>query len=269
MSYDAQESSDFSGQPVELYTFTREGAVWRFTSADENKIISLLLFEAVPIERPNYQQNRELAKGPITIKMAATVPFLTQFKSAPPSDVVQVTIQRYHEGDGELLTQWVGRVLNVKFQERTADVRCEPVYTSMRRPVLRRRYQTTCPHVLYGDQCGVASTSFSIIETLTSVVGGVLTGAAFDAFVDGYFKGGYVEWNTGVNTERRFIIDHVGSNLVINIPFLNMPNGSTVTAFAGCDHTLGTCNTKFSNDDNYGGQPFYPGKNPMNGTTIF
>jgi uncharacterized phage protein (TIGR02218 family) len=45
-------------------------------------------------------------------------------------------------------------------------------------------------------------------------------------------------------------------------PFLPLPSppapGDTVTLYAGCDRTMATCNSKFNNLANFGGQPFIP-----------
>lgn len=269
MTYGAREESLDEAFPIELWLFTRMSQAWRYTSNDESKIVSGALYESVQIKRGNLEQNQDMSRAPLTLTMDKNLDVLRQFRGSPPTDVIQVSLIRYHEGDGAITTPWTGRVVNVKFKEREADVRCEPVYTSLRRPALRRMYQTTCPHVLYGSQCKVNSGDFQVITALTAVTGRVLSSAAFDAQPDGYFAGGYVDWETGGVLERRFITDHVGSNITINLPFRGIPQTATVRAFPGCDHTLATCAAKFSNELNYGGQPFYPQKNPMRGVSIY
>ena len=42
-----------------------------------------------------------------------------------------------------------------------------------------------------------------------------------------------------------------------------------VTLYPGCDHTLTTCDTAFSNSLNYGGFPAIPQKNPWAGDPVF
>ena len=39
--------------------------------------------------------------------------------------------------------------------------------------------------------------------------------------------------------------------------------GQDVDVFAGCDHTVDTCDQKFDNVINYGGWPYVPSKNPF------
>lgn len=269
MTYTAQETSTYSGHPIELYQFSRGGQSWRYTSSDEDKIISGITYSAVSMRRGKLEQNQEMSRNPITIEIDKDATFVQQYRGTPPTDVIQLTVYRYHDGDAEVTTIWMGRVNNVKFQERTAQIRCEPVFTSMKRPVLRRRYQTTCPHVLYGAQCSVLASTLAVTTGLISVNGTTLTASAFSTKPDGYFSGGYVDWEVNGNQERRFILNHVGQNITINLPFGGIPSNATVRAFPGCDHLLATCASKFNNVDNYGGQPFYPSKNPMNGTPIF
>ena len=271
MTYVAKETSIFEGYPIELYTFTAGVNSWRYTSNDENKTINLINFTAVPIKRSKFEQNQEMSRAPITITMDKDVPFLLQFRGSPPTTVIQVVVQRYHENDtdSQLITPWVGRVVNVKFTETEAELRCEPVYTSMKRPVLRRRYQTTCPHILYSTECGANSAPLREETDLISVSGTSLTASAFGGRPDGHFSGGYVDWESGGVVQRRFILSHTGSTIVVNLPFRQMPNNAHVTAYAGCDHLLNTCDTKFANSDNYGGQTDYPDRNPMAGSPAF
>ena len=65
--------------------------------------------------------------------------------------------------------------------------------------------------------------------------------------------------------------DHVSKSSTIphqsELSFYNfaIPTlGQTVDVFAGCDHSLAICESKFANVINYGGFPFVPIKNPFN-----
>ena len=63
--------------------------------------------------------------------------------------------------------------------------------------------------------------------------------------------------------------DNGTGTLTLNLPFSDLTVGDTVKAFAGCNHTTEVCDGKFANLLNYGGFPFIPQKNPMDGTIIF
>jgi hypothetical protein len=61
--------------------------------------------------------------------------------------------------------------------------------------------------------------------------------------------------------DRRLILSSSGDVLTLLLPFTSSPLGSTVIVFAGCDHTIATCKSKFNNVVNYGGFAFVPTKN--------
>lgn len=269
MTYSTRESSEFDGQPIEIYSFFRGGNVWRYTSADEDKTVSGQVYEAIPISRSTIEQTQEMARSNLTLHMTKDADLLTQFRGSPPTSVINLNIKRYHEGLQEFITMWLGRVINVKFTETEGEVRCEPVYTSLRRPVLRMRYQTTCPHVLYGNGCNVIRSNFLVNGTLLSNSGTLINIGEAALKPNGYFSGGYIDWTNSGDTQRRFILSHTGQQLEINLPFSGIIGGASMVMYPGCDHLLLTCNDKFSNVVNYGGQPFYPGKNPFIGTSIF
>lgn len=269
MSYATVETSSDDAYPNELYTFIRQGNVWRYTSSDEDKTAEAFFYEAVPIQRGRIEQTQEMARSALDLKIAKNVPFLDQYRSTPPTSVCTVQVRRYHEGLAEYATIWLGRVVNIKFGEREATVRCEPTYTSLKRAVLRRRYQTGCPHVLYGAACGVSRAAKALPVVLAGVAGTVLTAAPFGSYVKNYFAGGYVDWQNGPDVIRRFILSSEGTTITLGLPFAGMPANAEVTVYPGCDHTLSSCHNKFQNAVNYGGQPWATGVNPFDGTPIF
>lgn len=269
MSYSSVETSGSEAYPNEIYTFTRQGNVWRYTSSDEDKVAESFVYTAVPLQRGRIEQTQEMARAALDLKFAKNVPFLDQYRSTPPTSITTVLVRRYHEGLAEYVTIWLGRVVNVKFGERDASVRCEPTYTSLKRAVLRRRYQTGCPHVLYGAACGVVRSTKALPVTLNGVTGTVLSAAAFGDYTANYFAGGYVDWENGPDVTRRFIVSSAGTTITLGLPFAGIPANAEVTVYPGCDHTLSTCHNKFNNAVNYGGQPWATGVNPFDGTPIF
>jgi len=269
MTYSSFESSEYLAQPIEIYEFVRGIITWRFTTADEDKIVNSQTYTKIIAERSSLEQTQEMSRNPINIKMDKNVNFLQQFRTSPPSDPINLIIKRFHEGDNEVVTIWIGRLINVQFKEREAELRCEPIFTSLKRPVLRRRYQTTCPHVLYGPQCGKSAALSKIAGSVNSILGNKINVNSVGSYSDGFFSGGFVDWQVNGVVERRFIINHIGVELTLNLPFGNMGVGSNIYVYPGCDHTLQVCEDKHANSDNYGGQPFYPSKNPLTGSLIF
>lgn len=266
MTYDARELSLESGEPVEMYHFVRGNTHSRYTSAKSAVTYLGETWEPALIQRDRIEFTTE--KGRNNLKVATTRDFeiADLFRAMPPTDVILLTVHRMHVGEIEGAVIWAGRVLNCEFTNSTASLTCEPISTSLQRVGLRRMYQRQCPHVLYGSQCKANKASFSVPVTVGSVTGLVVTSASFGLYADGYFAGGYIDFVINGNTERRFITDHTGTSITLNLTLDGLAAGSSIVAYAGCDHSLATCNSKFNNAKNYGGMPFIPIKNPFSGS---
>ena len=270
MTYATSEASVQSGRPVELYEFLDGTTTYRYTSADGDVVYGGDTYAAVPIARGAVEATSETARLALEITCARSVGVLALFALLPPDDIVAVTVRRLHAGDGEAITLWMGRVLNVTLNNVSAEIHCESVYTSLKRVGLRRLYQKGCPHVVYGPGCGLDRNAFKSTKTVSTVSGTSITLAAMGAFVDGYFAGGYLEWeSSGGYFERRAIRSQVGGVVTIGFPLPGLAAAASVNLYPGCDHSLATCTGKFANRLNYGGMPYFPSKNPFDGTIIY
>ena len=69
--------------------------------------------------------------------------------------------------------------------------------------------------------------------------------------------------------ERRAIRSQTGAVVTIGFPIPGLTASASVNLYPGCDHSLATCDGKFANRLNYGGQHYYPDKNPFNGVAIY
>lgn len=273
MSFDSFETSGQDGAPIELFEFEVGPTVHRYTSAPDDFEYLTKTYLAVQIARSTVDESGELPKDGITITVPRDAAIADEFRVAPPSEVILVNIYRLHYGDGanpERKLFWTGRALNCEWKGAVADLTCESIYTSLKRPGLRRIYQRMCPHVLFGGACGLVDTVYKSTITLDVVSGVTLNAAAIDAQPDGYFSGGMIEWESSPGRyERRGIRTHVGADVTLTHAVSGLAAGAAVFFWPGCDHSLATCNSKFSNAVNYGGFPFVPQKNPFVGTNVF
>ena len=270
MSYDAQEISVQSGAPIELYAFTYGTTTLRYTSSEADYIDTVPVvdetYTTASIERPEIESTPESARNTIKLTVPRTLAIAELYRVSPPSDVVSLTIKRVHRGDtASVSVIWIGRVIACTFNGPSADLQCEPITIALKRNGLRRLYGKSCPYVLYGTGCGVDKTAFDTATTVAAVDGLVLTVAAIGAY---NYAGGFVEWVDGGVTERRFIESHDTTALTLMQAFAGIAVSDSVTIYPGCDRTLATCNTTFSNAANYGGWPFFPAKNPFNGQPV-
>jgi len=270
VTYATYETSISDGQPVELYEFLNGATYYRYTSADGDVVYGGNTYSAVPIARGAVEATSETARLALEITCARSLGVLALFALMPPDDVVAVTVRRLHAGDGEAIIMWMGRVLNVTWNVAAAEVHCESVYTSLKRVGLRRLYQIACPHVLYSPGCGLARADFKATKTVSSISGTSITVGGMDAYASGYFAGGYIEWERSAGQfDRRAIRSQVGGVITIGFQLPGLAVSNTVYLYPGCDHSLTTCHAKFANRLNYGGMPYFPSKNPFNGTTIY
>ncbi len=271
MSYDAIERSIYKAQPIEIYEFSRGPEVYRYTTAQQDQLINGQVYTAFNIKRAKIEQNQDIGRNHISFKADRDLPFVQQYLSTPPTDIINVKISRHHvsDDDNETIIFWLGRVVNLKFTADTVDIRCEPIFTSLKRPTLRRLYQVTCPHLLYGPICTIDKDLYKVSGTLSFVSGTTIKAAQYSTKPDGYFSGGLLLWSINGVINKRFILTHTGDTLVINLPFPGVTPTNVLDAFPGCDHSLETCGSVFSNTLNYGGFPFIPKKNPFGGSPVF
>lgn len=263
MSYDLRERSISDGAPIELYHFALGGREWRFTTAADDVTQGGHTWLAAMIRRDGIEASADQARNNLKLTVPRDFPLADLFRIMPPTDVILLQVYRCHAGDPTTAMVWAGRVLNCSWSGSTASLYAEPVATSLQRVGLRRMYQKQCPHVLYGTACGVSAASYAVSTTLDSTSGLTVSASAFAAHVDGYFAGGYLTTVVDDVTERRFITEHLGANLTLNLPLSALAVGTSVTVYPGCDHSLSTCAAKFANSDNCGGFPFIPTKNPF------
>lgn len=120
-------------------------------------------------------------------------------------------------------------------------------------------FMAQCRHTLFDTGCTLDAADFT--DTLTvqagSTAGLILTTSNR---ANAYFQFGVIEFLDGDNEgEIRRVRSFIGANatLSLDLPFAPAP-GDSFTLTAGCDKLLPTCNGRFDNRLNYGGQPFIP-----------
>lgn len=284
MTYAAYEDSVHAGSAIFLFEFTQNAQTWRYTARAANITALGHTWEAAPVEVSGLEQTNELNKNTVSLTFPVDHPFAALFLAYSQESVTSVTIRRGHHGDpdGEFAVHWKGRVASSDATGNKIKLDCESIFTSLRRPGLRARYQRTCRHVLYGSGCGIDKAAHATEAPAGSVNGTVLTCAAAAAQADGWYTGGMVGTPDG---GLRFVLRHVGASLLLSRPvspavahdiansgygmnYGNLYGGVPVTLYPGCDHSRATCISKFNNRPNYGGFDDIPSKNPMGGSSI-
>ena len=262
-----------------------------FTSSDEEYEYDGDVYIPKAIGRTNAESKSELAKANIEISFAITDEAARRWIDTSSDKSVSFTVftvelatDPIDEDDVEINVSWKGRLTSVKLDASQIKVICENVMTSMKRTGANRKYQRTCPYLLYNENtCGADMFDFreEISISAMSPSGTVLTSPEAASKPDGFYLGGILETTDG---SKRYITRHVGNQLTISRPSAEITNafsntgygnsyglfyGQTVFyAYPGCDRTKETCKNKFNNLNNFGGFPFIPIKNPFGGSSI-
>lgn len=258
-------------KPQELYRFVEGSTVWTLTSADTSIVHNAETYTPEAISRTEAESKSELAKSNVQLKISIDNVMARRWLTEKVDSIVSLTI--FQKDGASVIALWKGRLTSLKPDSGTISLVFESIFTSLRRPGLRKKFQRTCPHMHYGRGCNLNKEDWDISGTVsaiseTTVVMGVASG-----YADGHFTAGMVEAPDGT---LRFITGHTGSTLTLIRKVQSIidtfasvgPGAMTLRIFPGCDRTKETCYSKFNNLPNNGACPFIPLKNPFSGSSI-
>lgn len=247
----------------ELFKIVEGAIVFTRTSGDSPVTYLSETYTPEIIGRTEAEVKNEISRNNLELSFSLNSDIAQRYMGSIIDNIVTLTI--YTQQDAGTLVTWKGRMSSVKPQDAIVKIVFENLYTSLRRPGLRRRYQVNCPHVLYGRGCNLDMAGFAVGGTAATVAGATVTSAAAGAYADGYFQGGILK---APDNTLRFITAHVGTTLTLIRPIASLANGNAITIYPGCDRTRQTCLDKFNNINNNGSTPFIPIKNPYSGTSF-
>lgn len=274
MSYADKENSVQEGSPFFLYEFIRDGVTYRFVDLPEDGDYSATgnseTWTNLTITHDSYSLSEEVAKSNLKVTLPLDGDFAEDLKNWAPESKTYFTLYRGHIGESDYLIYWKGRVISQSFDEQTITIKCESIYTSLKRSGLRSTYTRTCRHILYSNGCGLNAEDFKIegsLDNVNSIVEIELSNIS--SYDDGYLSGGFAVFPDG---SERTILTHVGSIITLSRTSKYLQEdytiGDLISVYPGCDKLRATCKSKFSNQINYGGFPWVPDENPIDGSSI-
>lgn len=271
MSFDSHEISIADGKPARLYLFERGALKWGYTSADRYIVYEGVTYRDVAISDDGIRQSGEASADAFTVTAPSSLEVAHQYRILPPSAEVFLTVFDLHFPELLARMRWTGSLQGVGWPEPDrCEITCRSWLASLDETGLRQTYTRGCPHSLYDHRCSVNKDVFKVTAMLSAVTAVSVSAAVFDGFADGYFTGGFLEFELGSGeVERRGIETHAGAVLSLLDLAVDLAAGMTVSVYPGCNRTIAVCNSKFGNKDNYGGQPHQPGKSPFSGDPIF
>ncbi len=203
MTFETLEESRCLGQPVDLYYFrygTTASAYYAYTDAEEPVTFDGVIYEPKPIQRGAINSSGTLDKSALTVDLPTSCDVAELFRIYPPGRSVALIIRQGHLGDADndFKVIWSGRILSSSREDSVDSLTCEPLSTAFRRSGLRRCYQYSCPHALYGEQCKASRLAGTSAATVYATTGASVTldsGWNGSHAVEKYI-GGMVEWET-------------------------------------------------------------------------
>lgn len=274
MTFAAREESRTLGEPIHLYSFKYgEGTtdIYGYTDAEADITLDGIVYKAVPFDRDNIKASGSLDNSDLTMRSPADSELAALFRVYPPDREVAVIVREGHadDPDHEFIVIWTGRITSVAFDNNEAVYTCQPVSTALRRAGLRRNWQYSCPHALYGPQCQADQEAATSTSTVVSVTGNTIT-LPGDWATSGRkpkYIGGMVTWTGALGqTERRMILRVLTDTLVVAGLVRNLVPAQEVKVVLGCNHRAGLtddCIVLHNNIANYGGDPWIPLQNPI------
>ena len=267
MSYSAFENSKDSGSVVELYEFVQGTQRFYYSSSENPIAFNGFTYDPFSAKRNSIKQTNDVFKDSMALTFPRSDAFAKQFLGFAPEDVTTLTIRRGHYGDvaNEFITYWKGRVVGAKTSDNHVTIDYQSTCTTIKRPGLRARFEYTCLRTLYSRSCSVNKELYRLNGLVTTVAGAAVTVSGCSLMADGFYTGGLVISDSGAT---RFVISHIGDNLILSRPISGLVGNTTMVVYPGCDHLKETCLAKFNNLNNFGGFPWIPSRNPFDGSSI-
>lgn len=255
------ESSTQDGRPREGYDFIMPAVTYRLASADRDITIDGNVYKKSPVQRGEIFVNAAANAQDLEVTLPLAHPIAQRYAKFPPA-FLNVAIKRKMLRSGASEPVWFGEVISMAVEKNLAKF----VVTSRLGALRVRRLPTitvgrSCAHVLYDANCRALRSSFRITTTITSVDGPFIRVASVGGNPDQWFQ--YGEVFHPASGERMTVFDQTGTLVTMQFPIIELQAGMSVELFAGCDHGAATCQSKFLNMVNYGGQPQLPTANPF------
>lgn len=258
---------------ADVYRFdTKSGTAFQFTDADIDLDVppyGSYVSKKVILERTKTRQVLGIEASTMTIKMSSDnvytmggKPFLKALRSGY-FDGAYVNVSKLFTADVNNITEgtiniFSGEVQNVEVSGLTAIITVVSDAYKLDTPFPKNTYQPSCSNTLYDGLCTAVKSSFSATGTATGGTNTSVTSALSNA--SGYFDLGTIKFTSGANNGLiRTVKSFYAGGFTLYQPLPLPPSsGDTFIAYAGCDKTLSTCQSKFSNGNNFRGFPWIP-----------
>lgn len=259
MTFEAYETSVEDGSTIEIYTLALGSTIYRMHDSSE-PIINVAGddYERVQVSRGPIATGQEY----LEIGLPGSHAFTLKFAAIAPGQTASLTIQSLQRADpSDVRVIYKGVVRSVAFTHNAAKSALSliPINDAFKKEIPERTFQAACNNVLFDSDCKVVDGSYSFIGPVSAIVGNVVTVTGLSAAKGSVWStGGFIAFGA---LDYRLVLEQSGDDLILVLPFYESVLSENVTVYAGCDHSIATCLSKFNNEINFGGCPFVPTKN--------
>jgi hypothetical protein len=266
MTYSASEYTECSSAPCTLFEFAQgTSTYWRYSSISYEIVLSSRTWSPAAIVPDKFSYTNDIPKDLISLEFPRDHVFAQQFTYGVPDKQVSLAVYRGHVDDDEIRAIWKGRVVAANVVGNVVALKCESIFSQLRRPGLRGVMMRTCRYQLFKAGCNLSPTAFRQTTGVSAINGLVLT-ATGAAFLEDLTGGTLIAADGSEHT----IVVHNGQYLTLlhRSRYLEAalaavyPSLLDVDLYRGCDGSFQTCCDVFSNAGNFGGFPGIPSKDP-------
>ncbi|MCK5603629.1 phage BR0599 family protein [Candidatus Pacearchaeota archaeon] len=259
MAFETYELSVEGGSTIELYTLSLGSTIFRMHDSPEPTITYAGdTFSRTQVSRDPIETGQEY----LEITLPGSHEFTLKFATIAPGQTATLTIQSYQRAEpSDVRVIYKGVVRAVAFTQNAAfsALSIIPINDAFSKEIPERTFQAACNNVLFDPDCKVIEGSYSFLGPISAIVNNVVTVTGLSAAKGSTWStGGYVAYGA---LDYRLILEQSGDDLTLVLPFYEDVLTENVTVYAGCDHSIATCLSKFNNEINFGGCPFVPTKN--------
>ena len=265
-TFDDDENGIETSMPREGIEITATGMTpSRIATGDQPVIINGNIFMPSPAQRGEITVNGTADPSTIEITLPFSHPYVNRWlrDGIPPQQPITITVYRYQVTSAQYEQVWSGIWLSVGQASKhlAKIVGNSRLGVLLQQPLPVATAARTCPHRLYDPQCTVDKPSHTVTTTVASWNGTNVVVASMGGNPDGWAKfGDLLHVPSG---QVMTIGSQIGTTLTLVCPIAELRDGDAVQVFAGCDHSIVTCNVKFANTVNFGGMIALPNNNPF------
>lgn len=258
-------------RPIMLYQFQRGASVWRFTNYGESVVAGDELWISDNITNDEIGFGLEMISESVSINMATDRTDHPMRYYAQRGAMEKTTLTIYESDAGTLALDltapiYSGDIGDVEFGDNgQIKGRLGSIFRVGEQQGPAIQTTRTCAHRTYDVNCGLVEATFTTAGFVTVVGADYIEALEFGTKVaatgdPNWFALGKVR----IGNEVRMCVGGSGNRLYLDLPFFTTPTiGGAVSATAGDDKRVGTCNIKFGNILNNMAFAYMPNKNPQ------